>query len=172
MSLFDRLLWTTGIASALLFIVLALMGEIWLKAGGIAVFDGRIAGYSWESAQAYLAAMSTEQSNFYRRVFQKIDTWFPALLTFTMIGVIWRQSFTALPILRAIGTVLPLVYLGLDYTENLAVAQMLQAGPGVQEDLVRWASGATISKWIALTIAMIVTVWAWRRAPGDGEGAG
>lgn len=167
----DRLLWITGIASAMLFVALAVMGEVVLKAKGLAIFDGRIGGYSLETARAYLGAMTTEQSNFYRRIFQKIDTGFPALLTFTLIGVIWRQSFAVQPVLRVIGTVIPLVYLALDFRENLMVAQMLQAGPGVGEGLVRQASSATIGKWIALSIAVIVTVWAWRVAPSEGEDA-
>lgn len=170
MSRVDRLLWTTGVASAVLFVVLAVMGEMVLKVDGMAIFDGRVAGYSRAEAQAYLGALSAEQSNTYRRVFQKLDTVFPALLTFTMIGVIWRQSFAVQPVLRIIGTLLPLVYLALDYTENYRVAQMLQIGASVDEAMVRQAAGATIGKWLALGIALIVTLWAWRVTPGHEEG--
>lgn len=166
----NGVLWLTGGISALLFAVLVILSEFWLKADGLSIFDSRLSGYSFAEAKAYLTALTSEQNTLYRRVFHKLDTVFPAFLTFTMVVLIWRGADGLDLFLRSLGTVLPVVYLALDYTENWSVAQMLQAGPGLPEALANQASGATVGKWISLMISFIVTIWAWRVAPNKQRG--
>ena len=111
-------IWLTGGISALLFGALVILSEGWLKPDGLSIFDSRLVGYTVGEAKAYLSAITAEQSMLYRRVFHKLDTAFPAFLTFTMVALVWRGAGGVDLVMRVLGTVLPVTYLFLDFTEN------------------------------------------------------
>jgi hypothetical protein len=157
----DRLLLVTGLAAVALFLLLWVLGNVRLTAKDLGIFDARLLGYTHGQAQEYLRALSPEQSGYYRRVFQRIDTVFPALLTFTLVGIIWRQSGRMGRVLLAGLTLFPLVYLLADYTENYAVARMLQVGPSLSQGLAEQASTATQTKWLSLLGALCGTLGAF-----------
>ncbi len=137
-----------------------------MDAGGLPAFDMRPTGYSYDEAQAFLAALSPDGRAFYLDVQQWLDTAYPALLGVTLVmafGVLFRG------VLRWAAIVFALAGAVFDYLENAAVAEMLRVGSeGVTPDMVATASRWTLLKSGAVTLAMLMLVAAlamlvWRR---------
>lgn len=160
----------TGALAVALFAVLVILSKGWLEPPGFTVFDGRFGGYDVEYARDYLAALSDSQTALYLGLFRWLDTAMPILLAVTLAGVIWSQATGSQKIVRGIIALSPCVYLALDLTENAAVAHLLQTGPQVSAGAILQASALTVGKWISLTLAMLLVVWAWRLSP-KGTGA-
>lgn len=136
-------------------------------ANGLVPFDMRPGGYSFADAQALLAALTPEGAEFYMNVQQKLDIAYPGLLALTLLFAIaallprrmgawrWVVATVALPV-------------GLfDYLENLAVAQMIEAGStGLTAELAAAASQWSVFKAGASTAAMSVglVLLLWRAA--------
>lgn len=159
----------TGAVSAALIVFLAILGRGWLQPEDFGPFDGHIGGYSVEAARGYLAALETVgRTDLYLGLYRWVDTVLPVLLTFTLAGVIWTQARKVQPVLRVVVTLTPCVYLWLDLAENAAVAHLLSFGPQVSAGAILQANAYTVAKWICLTLAMLLMVWAWRLAPKEG----
>ncbi len=138
-------------------------------AGGLAPFDLRPMGYSFEEARAFLAALPADANGFYRDVQQRLDLFYPPLLAATLFMAIfllapsrpawlkWALAMTALP-----GMVF-------DWLENMAVREMLLDGPeALTPELAGEASLWTLLKsWFsAFSIAILlvlVAIWIARR---------
>ena len=135
-------------------------------AGGVQMFDLRPMGYSFDEAQAILAALGDVGIQFYVQVQHKLDTVYPALLALTLI---W--AFQALFRRRAaqVLSVLAAGAAACDYSENARVATMLKAGAdGIDNAMVEAASFWTIAKSGLTTIALIallvgMVLWLWNR---------
>ena len=142
------------------------------EAGGLAPFDMRPTGYSFEEARAFLAALSTEGNAFYRSVQHKLDLLFPgmmaAVLYFAVAALlprglgIWRHAIAASMILTAV----------FDYAENSAVAAMLVAGAdGLTREMAetanRWSTTKATVSTVAYSLLLILLIWKgvalWRR---------
>ena len=163
------ILWITGALSAVLFIALVILAKGWLGAGGFSIFDDHLAGYSVASARDYLSALTVEQTALYLGLFRWIDTVFIILLTFTLASLIWTQARGMSRLVRGFIALTPCVYLMLYLSENAAVAHLLNIGPQVSAGAILQASAYTIAKWISLTLAMLLCVWAWRLSPKEAE---
>ena len=132
--------------------------QISAAAGGLMPFDLRPLGYDAAAARAFLAALTPEGQALYLGPVRVNDTVFPILFTLTL----------CLP-LRGWGGAwfLPALAYGLlDLAENLAVAALLRAGSGVGEGPVALASGLTMTKFVAVVLAVGLALWAlvakWR----------
>lgn len=125
-------------------------------AGGLPVFDLRPMGYSFDEAQAFLAALSPEGRVFYLDVQQWLDTAYPALLGVTLV-MAFRFLFRGA--LRWVAIAFALAGTVFDYLENAAVAGMLRAGSeGITPDMVATASRWTLLKSGAVTLAMLMLI--------------
>jgi hypothetical protein len=124
---------------------------------GLAPFDMRPGGYSFDEAKAFLSALSPEGADFYRNVQQRFDLFYPALSAATLFFAIavlapkswgvwrWVAALTAVP--GAVG----------DYLENHAVAGMLALGAdGITPGVVARASMWTLVKSSFTTLAMAI----------------
>lgn len=162
-----RIIWGTGIAAALCYIVLAVVSKLSLEPGGLLIFDSRLGGYTGTVAREYLIALAKLPGAvaLYLGPFRWLDTAFPALMSFTLGGVIWLNTRGLHPVVRLLLLTLPATYLIMDYAENALVAQMLRAGVQVSESTIDQASDFTVAKWISLGVAVAVSLWAWRFAP-------
>ncbi len=121
---------------------------------GLLLFDVRLFGYSFEQAQAFMAALPEDGRLFYLNVQQMLDSTFPALFAVVMVMAcvhLFRGIY------RSIAIVLVLAAVGFDYLENTAVAVMLRAGAGgLTPEMVASASGWSQLKWATLTLALLV----------------
>lgn len=152
-----------ALASAVMFGALAVLSKFWLEPAGQVIFDSRVQGYDLAEAQAYLAAIDEGQRALYLGLFRTLDTAFPVLLALTLVvGVVIRAP-GALGLLRMIALAATVAYLALDLSENAVVAQILRSGETVTEALVARASGLTMGKWIALSVAMFLAALTWGR---------
>jgi len=138
------------------------------EAGGLAAFDLRPLGYSYDEAVAFLARLSPAGHSFYLEIQHRLDSAYPILLALTL------ASGTALLVPPRLGswkwllaaTALPgMVF---DYRENALVAELLTAPPdAIDPALVASASLATqiksLSTAVATLIFLILLVWALRR---------
>ncbi len=138
-------------------------------AGGLAPFDLRPSGYSFEEAKAFLAALSPEGTALYRDVQHRLDTAYPALLAATLFFAIaaltptgwgrwrWVLALTAIP-----GALF-------DYLENAAVAVMLDAGadrltPEMVATASRWTAWKATATTVAMTLLLVLlAAWGWRK---------
>ncbi len=123
-------------------------------AGGLAPFDLRPTGYTFDEAKAFLAALSPEAGALYRDVQHRLDLVFPGLLATTVYFAIaallpkrlgrWR-FLLPLPVALAAA---------FDWAENAAVSRMLVAGAdGITPGMVAEASRWSVLKAAASTIA-------------------
>ncbi|MBF9043509.1 hypothetical protein HKCCE4037_09230 [Rhodobacterales bacterium HKCCE4037] len=144
---------------ALLLLTAALYGWLaWLwftqlvpGADGLTPFDGRILGYSFAEAEAFLAALSADARVLYLTRIRHLDTIFPICLALLLAAPLWR-----LPTgwMRALA-VIPILYLVSDLAENAAVAGLLRVDPAaLTPDLVTWASTLTQVKYAALGLSV------------------
>ncbi len=145
------------------FAALLVLSYGFLSAGGQTVFDDRIAGYGVGAARAYLAALSDAQTSLYLGLFRVLDTFLPVLVALTLGGFTWSQTVGTARALRLLIALGPAVYMMLDLRENALVAHLLEVGPQVPAEAILHASAHTVSKFIALMLAVLLAVWAWRR---------
>ena len=140
------------------------------EAGGLAPFDMRPLGYSFDEARAFLAALSAEGRELYLHVQLWLDILYPVLLAATLVlAIILLTTPGWLRWLLIVPALLGMVF---DYLENLAIGRMLEAGPNsLTEALVteasRWTmlkSGFTTISMVAVMILLGVWVVARRRA--------
>jgi len=134
-------------------------------AGGLAPFDLRLNGYSFDEAERFLTALSPDGAVFYRDVQHKLDIAYPALNALTLFFAIaallprklggWRYLVAAPVFLTAV----------FDYLENATVDLMLAAGAaGLTPELVTTANGWTQAKAITTTVVMsaLLALLIWR----------
>ena len=139
-------------------------------AGGLAPFDMRPTGYTYEEARAFLAALPAAETDFYRNVQSSVlDTIYPGLLGFSLflaIGLLARR------LIGVWGWLLALIALPgsiFDYMENVNIRLMLFLGPdNITPGIVETASSRTTMKAMFTTGAMsvllvLILVWAWNR---------
>jgi len=124
-------------------------------AGGLAPFDLRPGGYTFEEAREFLRALSPAGKAHYLYVQHPLDYVYPPLITATLyLGIALLTPDAAGRWRWVIGVVaLPIV--AFDYLENLAVARLLQLGA----DRATPTAVATASRWTLLksgfsTVAM------------------
>jgi hypothetical protein len=166
MTRWDRLLLTTGILSVACFAYLAWFSGAFLTPGEtLKPFDAHLLGYTPEQARAYLGALNPAATSMYLSHFRLWDTVFPALLTFTMCGVIWTRATGVRSWLRLILLIFPTSYLVMDYAENALVAELLVTGPAVTDDQIAQASRYTVLKWGLIAVSLALTLWAAVLAP-------
>jgi hypothetical protein len=132
-------------------------------AGGLAPFDVRPLGYSYDEARAFLAAIGEQGRAFYLKPTLVIDSFFPpvyaashalALWWLTAPGRVraaeikplWRWTLVSLPVVVAI----------LDgVVENVCIAQMLWTWPDLSPRLVELASIDTRAKLVVGAVTEI-----------------
>ncbi|WP_435231427.1 hypothetical protein ACMAZE_06795 [Pseudopelagicola sp. nBUS_20] len=127
-----------------------------LSADGLAPFDVRPIGYSFDEASRFLTAITEEGRVFYKDIQLKLDLLYPALLCLALIlgfqillGRRWATIFGLVALMGAAS----------DYFENYLVLEMLNAQiDRLDENLVGLASFWTKSKSIATTICFTVLV--------------
>lgn len=123
-------------------------------AGGLPPFDLRPLGYEHAEAVAFLSALGEAGLAQYAGAQHMLDAIFPPLLFATLAIALWhlsrdlsRPTRIALVVVAAIGMVA-------DGFENVAVREMLAAGPGgVTPDMVARASFLTVVKWAAYLVS-------------------
>ena len=164
-----RLFWAVVLATLAVYAVMLgwSIPAISDAAGGRAVFDMLPAGYSYAEAQAFLAALSPEGADFYRRVQHRLDLIYPALLAISTgwamvrLAPRWRWRLALL--------LAPIPGMVFDYLENRAVAAMLSAGAdGLTLEMVAQASRFSQLKAIFSTLSLglllvLILAWAYRR---------
>lgn len=139
------------------------------EAGGLAPFDMRPGGYSFDEARTFLTALSEEGRRFYLDVQHRLDLFYPALLALSLsVGLAWawrglpRAALAAMVLLAFTGA-------GFDYLENLWVGTMLTAGPEqVSPEIVAAASRRSVAKAALTTVVMLLLLAGlarrgWRR---------
>lgn len=145
-------------------------------AGGLTPFDMRPAGYSFEEAKAFLAALPADMTEFYRQTqIGLLDKYYPAFLAATLflaIGLLAPKK------LKFWGWVLALVAIPgavFDYMENTNLNLMLFLGPdNINMEIVARASSRTVAKAVFSTLSMsivlifaIVKLWNRFRPPAQ-----
>jgi hypothetical protein len=155
-----------------LFMVLLTLPYIQQQAGGLAPFDMRPLGYSFDEAKAFLAALSPEGKAYYLGPQHWLDLFFPGLIAATLycaLVVLLRPYLGANGRFVAALAVFVAIF---DWLENSAVAGMLNAGPdGITADMVaaasRWTllkSGVSTVVYTAVLVLAIVAGWRlWKR---------
>lgn len=142
-----------------LFMVLLTLPYIQQQAGGLAPFDLRPLGYSFDEAKAFLTALSPQGKAYYLGPQHWLDLFFPGLVAATL--------YCALVVLlrpyvggngRFVAALAAFVAV-FDWLENSAVAAMLNAGPdGIAADAVAAASRWTVLKSATHTILLTATL--------------
>jgi hypothetical protein len=130
-------------------------------AGGLAPFDMRPFGYSFEEARAFLAALPEYGRLLYRHIQLFLDLLYPALLAATLI--LATILLTVPGWLRRLLIALAVLGMVFDYLENISIARMLDAGPnGLTETLAAEASRWTILKsgFTTVSIAAVIVLLA------------
>ncbi|MFZ2103211.1 MAG: hypothetical protein WAU86_21870 [Oricola sp.] len=141
-------------------------------AGGLAVFDMRPGGYSFEEAKAFLAALSAEGAAFYANVQHRLDAAYPALLALTLGWSILRLAPERWGLWRWLLAATAIPGMVFDYWENFGVTGMLEAGSdGITPQTVAAASLHSQLKAGASTVAMtillvLLVTWGFRRLRG------
>jgi hypothetical protein len=127
------------------------------EAGGLAPFDLRPLGYSFDEAKAFLSALSADGSDLYLHVQLWLDLVYPALLAVSLtFATILLTAPGLLRWLLILPAVLGMVF---DYLENFSIGHMLEAGPdALTEALAGEASRWTILKSGFTTISMVAVI--------------
>lgn len=137
----------------------------------LAPFDLRPGGYSLQAASDLLTALGPEgRSNYLTRQIP-LDMVFPALYTIALISLLFFcERAHQRPRLTRIGVTLTVLGGLCDYCENLGVGVLLMAWPDVPAMVVQLASAATVTKFLAIGMAVLVAAaaavsgWRHRRA--------
>jgi prepilin signal peptidase PulO-like enzyme (type II secretory pathway) len=125
-------------------------------AGGLRLLEMRIAGYSLDDAQNFIAAIGDEGTALYLDRQLPLDTVFPPLLA-AVLFLFYRWLFRGKAALT-IG-VAALTTVVVDYLENAAVAAMLRAGAdGLTPELAASAHRWTTTKWSLSLIGLVALV--------------
>lgn len=138
-------------------------------AGGLAPFDLRPSGYTFDEARTFLAALTSEVTTLYRNVQQRLDIAYPALLAATLVMAILLLSPAGLGRLRWLLAATALPGMVFDYLENAAVAAMLDGGAAaLTPETAAAASRWTVLKSAFSTLAFVVLLallglWLYRR---------
>ena len=154
-----KLYWLLVLVTLVVYFVMVLwsLPLISKAAGGQLAFDLRPFGYTVDEARAFLFALSDEGAVFYSTVQHKLDTVYPALVCAVLVIPLWHLSENWSKFWRVLLVLIPVTGSTADYLENNAVATMLAAGE-VSDDLITTASGWTILKSSATTIAAIALI--------------
>lgn len=158
---------TLGIYATMVFWSIPVLSQ---DAGGLAIFDMRPCGYSFEEARAILSALSPEGVSFYESVQHSLDALYPALLAITLGWSILRLSPVSSGLWRWVLAATALPGMVFDYWENADVSAMLNLGPGgITPAIVEAASLHSRVKAGASTVAMTILVvllvlWLIRRS--------
>jgi hypothetical protein len=140
-------------------------------AGGLAPFDLRPTGYTFDEAKAFLSALTPEANGLYRETQHRLDLFFPGLLAAMVYFAIAALLPARLGRWRFV-LPLPVVLVALfDWAENAAVARMLVAGAeGITPELVgeasRWSvlkAGTSTIVYTALLALLVFRGVAWLR---------
>ena len=166
----DRLFWFIVAVTLAVYGVMIFWSipRISSQAGGLAVFDMRPGGYSFEDAKAFLAALSPEGAAFYIDVQHQLDTAYPALLALTLGWSILRLAPARWGLWRWLLAATALPGMAFDYWENLNVSEMLKLGAsGITPLMVEAASFHSQVKAAASTISMtillvLLSIWVYR----------
>lgn len=130
--------------SALWFLAMAGAG-FWVL-DGVAALDARAFGYDPGQVRGFLAGLDASQTRFLLGPMRWMDTVFPPLFALTL----WRLG---------LWPGLALLYLTLDWAENIVVAAILRGGVDkIDPGQVQTASGLTMAKYAVLLGAVIVLV--------------
>lgn len=138
-------------------------------AGGLAPFDLRPTGYSFDEARVFLAALTPEGSTLYRGVQQRLDIAYPALLAATLVLAILLLSPAGLGRWRWLLAAAALPGMVFDYLENAAVAAMLDGGaaaltPELAAAASRWTLLKSAFSTLAFTVLLVLlALWLVRR---------
>ena len=153
--------WALPLAAVASYAVLVgyLAPQLSAESGGALPFDLRPLGYSLAAARAYLAALTPAGTALYLGPIRLDDTVFIVLFTATLCLPLRRKAELWF---------LPALAYGLfDLAENVAVARLLHLGAEVDAGAVALASGFTQAKYVAVTIAAVLALFAlwqrWRR---------
>lgn len=157
--------WGLPLLTAVVYAWLALWlgGQLAEQSGGLMPFDLRVQGYDLAEARAYLRALTPEGFVLYLGPIRLADTLFPGLMGLCFLW--WMR-----PLAGGFGMVCILAamaYVALDWGENWAVAQLLDAGPDwVHPGGVHLASALTQGKFAAFALAAVLSgrqIWRRRR---------
>ena len=132
-----------------------------IEAGGLAPFDLRTRGYSFDEARAFLTALTPEGRAVYLGPQRFADTVFPIGFTGTMVCLVfWALKGLSRPTAWA-ALALPLAYFAADMAENAAVAGLLRTDPSdLSPEAVARASTITIWKSRLVDVAVATTAMA------------
>ncbi len=154
LSLRWKLYWVLFALMMTIYLVMILwsLPKISAIAGGLAPFDMRPSGYSFEDARAIFSAISAEGREFYLNIQQSLDTIYPALVGIVLVGGLigldrggWGWVLSLFAIAGSL----------FDYIENASVRLMLLTDlESITEEMVADASSWTILKSLCHTIAM------------------
>ena len=129
-------------------IVLGTAPELAYRAGGLAIFDLMPTGYDASYAALLLDRLGAEGRHYYLTRQIPLDTAYPALLAIWLVAL-WSYMVDKLgwsgKWLRHVWMV-PVLAVGFDYAENVAVASLLLSYPELDTTTVRLASAFTIAK--------------------------
>lgn len=167
----DRLFWLVVAITLAVYGVMIFWSipKISAQAGGLAVFDMRPGGYSFDEARAFLAALSPEGTAFYTDVQHRLDTAYPALLALMLAWSILRLTPASWGLWRWLLAATALPGMAFDYWENLNVSEMLKLGAdGITPRMVEAASLHSQAKAAASSISMTIVLvllctWVYRR---------
>lgn len=166
----DRLFWFIVAVTLAVYCVMIFWSipKISAQAGGMAVFDLRPGGYSFEEAKTFIAALSPEGAAFYANVQHRLDTAYPALLALTLGWSILRLTPASWVLWRWLLAATALPGMAFDYWENLNVSEMLRLGAnGITPRMVEAASLHSQAKAAASSISMtillvLLSIWVYR----------
>ncbi len=129
------------------------------EAGGLTPFDGRLLGYSYEDAQAFLVALSDQGRTVYLNDVRLLDTVFPVALGVLLAWPLWRLPGGSWRFLA----VWPIGYVIADLWENARVAGILRADVTSSPDVIAFASALTQTKYALLIVSMIALLLVYVR---------
>ena len=135
--------------------------QLLAMSGGILLFDLVPSGYDQAYAEAFLSALGEGGRWFYLSRQWALDMVYPAVyglggavLLRWLLGkrsnaTDWMNRLVLLPVLSA----------AVDYIENTLIAVMLLRFPDVSGAVVRWASFATMCKYLLLALFLLSVLW-------------
>lgn len=161
---------TLGVGAAIL---LWSVPFITADADGLLPFDLRPLGYGQAEAVAFLSALGEAGLARYAGAQHVLDAVFPPLLFATLAIALWHLSEGVARPTRIALVVVAAIGMAADGFENVAVREMLAAGPdGVTPDMVARASFLTVMKWAAYLVSALAlaVLLLRRRMRGDHSG--
>lgn len=117
---------------------------------GLAVFDMRPMGYSFEEAREIVSTISEEGTDYYKSVQLPIDFIYPVLLA--LFGMLALGYFSNRVYVPRISYILPLFVVMADYIENIYIYTMLSGN--LTESMVNVSSFFTVLKSLSTTVLL------------------